>query len=261
MRRAVPGRQWPVAGLGLLLVLLAAWLVACAPSATNGGAPTTQTFATQSFAAAFDDAGVLWVEGGQAFIARWPGFQTERVAVNAPVQAVAWSGRRPWVAAGSAVVTASGEPRTLTAGRVVALSATRIYREDGSAIDYSGAPATGLIGAPSAVITGGNGQDYALQGRTLYRIGVAEPLDPDARANLIATPGGAATSNAPGVVTDQGLYQLTGTQLQRLDGLNVVRASVAHGPGLVGQVRGRIVTVARGGALRFFNADLGEVGP
>ena len=135
--------------------------------------------------------------------------------------AAAWVGNVAWGALPDAgiIVTLDGPPETRVVGRAVRLSHQRIYRQDGSAVNYGGGAAGGVLGFPQAVLTGGDGEEYALVGGDLERPGNPPTLlSAGAQAYLYRLPGrGAATSNVPTVQTDQGLYRLTGAQLERLD--------------------------------------------
>lgn len=86
---------------------------------------------------------------------------------------VGWNGGDAWAAVPGlgAVITLDRAAQTVAVGRVVALSSTRAYREDGTAVTYAGAAARGVIGAPAAALTGGDGQDYVLLGGQLLRVG------------------------------------------------------------------------------------------
>ncbi|MEW6422572.1 MAG: hypothetical protein AB1511_12735, partial [Deinococcota bacterium] len=149
--------------------------------------------------------------------------------------------------------------RSVPAGRVVALSATRAYREDGSAVTFDGQPAPGVPGAPSAAITGGDGEDYVLLAGALRRVSDGLVVETAPSPLLEATPTGARSANVPSVETPSGTYRLTGTALQRLDLGGRVLASVPHGPGRVGVVGADVVTVSPGGTIRVFGTDLQPV--
>ncbi|WP_424951173.1 hypothetical protein [Deinococcus sp.] len=242
------------------LLLVTLLLTACAPAALRP-APAG------GLQASFSGQGVLWAEGGQVTLARAPGFQKVAVRVPVGVTAVGWqvAGREstPWVALGGLglLLSADGRPVTVQAGRVVALSGTLAYREDGSTVSYDGAPGTGLLGTPDAVLTGGDGQEYAVQNGNLYRLssGGQTVLSTAAQPYLYADLTGAATANAPTVATLDGRYTLTGTALERRDVAGVLLASAPHPAGLIGVVGGVIVTLQPGGTLRFFAPDLKEL--
>ncbi|MFC4454950.1 hypothetical protein [Deinococcus sonorensis] len=240
------------------LALLAGLLLsACAPT-------LQQAPASLALQAAFSSDGVVWSEGGQAHVARAPTFQASTVRLPAPATAVSWQGGVPWVAVPrlNALLSADGRPVTLPVGRVVALSGTRVYRQDGSAVTYAGAATEGLIGAPGAVLTGPDGLDYAVQQGRLYRVsGGPVLLSAAARPFLYATLTGAATANAPTLQTQDGLYTLSGEALERRDLTGALLARVSHAPGLIGAVGATIVTVSAGGLLRFFAPDLRELKP
>lgn len=247
-----------------------ALLTACAPAVTdtrpttNGAAVTSGPAITANLVtAAFSDRGAVWVLDGAVFLARAPGFRPERVPVPGRAVDVAWNGGEAWVAlpASGWVQRLTGEPRVVQAGRVVAITDTRIYREDGSAVTYAGVPTGGLVGAPSAVVTGGDGFDYALQSGRLLRVGTsAVVLDAAARGPfLAATSSGAVSTLFPTVSGANATYRIANGRLERLDAANVVRASLPHEPGVVGIVAEFVVTIAESGRLRVFRYDLSEV--
>lgn len=223
-------------------------LTACAPAA----APRAPTFD-----AAFGVEGVAWVDGGRACVARAPSY-TAVCPVLPPAVAVAWNGGDAWAAVPGAgvLVTLDRAARSVAAGRVVALSNTRAYREDGSAVTFTGAAAAGVAGAPSAAVTGGDGEDYVLLAGVLRRVTDGVIVDRAPLPVLRVTPTGVTTANTPGVVTLSGTYRLTGTALERADASGRVLASVPHGPGRVGTVGADVVTVAPGGTVRVFDVNL-----
>lgn len=245
--------------LGLSLGLLSA----CAPTQTTS--QRASQIAALPFQADFSDAGVTWVASGKAYVARAPSFRVQLAPLPTPAVAAAWVGNVAWGALPDAglVVTLDGPPETQVVGRAVRLSRQRVYRQDGSAVTYSGSAASGLLGFPAAVLTGGDGEEYALVGGDLYRPGSPPTLlSAGAQAYLYSLPErGAATSNVPTVQTGAGLYRLTGSALERLDGTGRTAASLPHGPGLIGLVGGRIVTLSAGGSIRVFLSDLREVRP
>ena len=198
------------------------------------------------------------------------GFQKVSVRVPAGATAVGWQSvnrvNMPWVALAGLglIVTADARPASVQVGRTAVLSSALVYRQDGSAVGYDGGPAgSGLLGTPEAVVTGGDGLEYALQNGKLYRLGSGGQvlLSGAAQPFLYATATGAATANAPTVVTLDGRYTLTGTALERRDAAGVLLASVPHPAGLLGQVGSLIVTVQPGGMLRFFGPELRELKP
>lgn len=244
------------------LLLAALLLSACAPAAVRTASP--------AFQASFSEGGVLWNEGGKVTLARFPAFRKASVNLPAPATAVGWQTANqstvPWVALGGLglLVTADGRPVTVQVGPVVAMSSGLLYRQDGSAVAYDGVGSgSGLLGAPDAVVTGGDGHDYAVQDGKLYRLegGRQTLLSSAAQPYLYAEPSGAGTANAPTVVTQSGRYTLTGAVLERRDGAGVLLASLPHPAGLVGAVGSLIVTVQPGGQLRFFAPDLKELTP
>lgn len=244
-------------------LLTALALPGCAPAATTGGDASR-------LQASFSDQGVLWTEGGRVTLARAPAYQRVTVRVPAGVTAVGWQTvdrvSTPWVALGGLglLLTADGRPVTVQAGRVVALSSTRAYRQDGSTVGYDGSGGgPGLLGTPDAVVTGGDGLDYAVQEGKLYRLdsGGQTLLSSAAMPYLYADPSGAGTANAPTLSTLDGRYTLTGTALERRDASGRLLASVPHPAGLLGVVGGVIVTLQPGGLLRFFAPELRELQP
>lgn len=255
MRRVLP-----------LLCLLSAGLLplmSCAPAAT-GQAPESpgaspRPAAASAFRAAFSEQGVAWVSGGQACVARAPSFRASCPRLPAAVD-VAWQGGEAWAAVPgiSAVVTLDGAPRSVPVGRVVALSATRIYREDGSALTYAGAPARGVVGAPTAAATDGQGEDYVLLAGALRRVSDGRVLDRVAGPSLVALPSGARSQEAPEVVDEFGAFRLSNGRLEALDALGQVRRAVPHGPGLVGRAGQWVVTITPGGTVRLFTPWLDE---
>ncbi len=252
----------------LTLLSVLALLSACAPAPTARSqvAATPQSL---PFQADFTDAGVTWVAGGQAYVARAPTFKTQLSPLPTPAVAAAWVGNVAWGAlpGPGIIVTLDGPPETRVVGRVTRLSHQRVYLQNGSALSYAGAPAGYLLGTPEAVLTGGDGEDYALVGGELYRPGTPATRLSPARLNtgeayLYRLPErGVGVAERPSVQTDQGLYQLSGSALERLGSGGQVIASVPHSPGLLGAVGGRIVTLSVEGRLRVFTPELQEVRP
>lgn len=250
------------AALPLALLLLAG----CAPAPT---APRTTPLrgsgpagGIPAFSAAFAPDGVTWVNDGQACVARAPSYRAVCPRLPGRAVAVAWNGGDAWAALPGVglLVTLDRAARSVPAGRVVALSSTRAYREDGSAVTYAGTPAVGVAGAPSAALTGGDGQDYVLLAGSLRRVTDGGVMEAQAGPRLQATPDGARSATLAGVGLPTGTYRLTGTALERQDALGRVLAAVPHGPGEVGQVGGDVVTVSPGEGVRVFTADLQPVG-
>lgn len=237
-------------------------LAACAPAPAQPQ-PATRSVAAApadpSFRAAFAPEGVAWVAGGRACVARAPSYRAVCPGLP-PAVDVGWNGGDAWAAIPGlgAVVTLDRAAQTVAVGRVVALSNTRAYREDGTAVTYAGAAARGVIGAPAAAVTGGNGQDYVLLGGKLLRVGDGVVLESGAGPYLRPTPAGAASADTPGVVSAFGRYRLVGGELQRLDAAGGVVGRVPHGPGRVGLVGSDVVTVSPQGQVRVFGVDLRE---
>ncbi|WP_309570176.1 hypothetical protein [Deinococcus sp.] len=234
-----------------LVTLGAALLVACAPTAVS---PTTTG---STLRAAFSDQGVAFVTAGRACVARAPSFVTICPTLPAAVD-VAWNGGDAWAAVPSlgVAVTLDRAARSVTVGRVVALSATRAYREDGSAVNYEGSPVGGVPGRPTLALTGGNGVDYALLAGSLVSVPGGAKLDAPAGDFLVVTPTGARASRVPAVESASGTYQLSGGRLERLDATGRAAASVLHPEGRVGMVGAEVVTVTADGAVRVYSETL-----
>lgn len=235
----------------LLLSALLLSLTACAPSMT---APAR---APGGLRAAFSEAGVAWVSGGRACVARAPSFQPSCPALP-PAVDVAWHGGQAWAGVPSlaAVVTLDGTPRSVNVGRVAAMSASRVYRENGSAVTYDGTDAAGALGQPEAALTGGDGLDYLLLGGRVVRVADGAVLPGEGFTVLNWAPGGVRGGTLPEVGTGVGTYRLTGLALERLDAAGVVRARLPHAPGRIGVVGAWLVTVSADGTLRVFGPDL-----
>lgn len=235
-----------------VLLSLPLWLAGCAPAAL-GELP-----AGAAFRAAFSDQGVAWVASGRACVARAPSFRVNCPPLP-PAVDVAWNGPDAWagVPGVGVVVTLDGAARTVDVGRVAALSAGRVYREDGSAVTYANGPVRGVPGRPSAAVTVGDAE-FALVGGEVRRVADGAVLARGA-AFLTVTPDGAAGSAQPQLVTAEGTYRLTGERLERLDPTGRVVAATPHGPGRVGRVGPLIVTVDAAGTVRAFGVDLRPV--
>lgn len=235
-----------------VLLSLPLWLAGCAPAAL-GELP-----AGAAFRAAFSDQGVAWVASGRACVARAPSFRVNCPPLP-PAVDVAWNGPDAWagVPGVGVVVTLDGAARTVDVGRVAALSAGRVYREDGSAVTYANGPVRGVLGRPSAAVTVGDAE-FALVGGEVRRVADGAVLARGA-AFLTVTPDGAAGSAQPQLVTAEGTYRLTGERLERLDPTGRVVATTPHGPGRVGRVGPLIVTVDAAGTVRAFGVDLSPV--
>ncbi|NTY00099.1 hypothetical protein [Deinococcus sp. JMULE3] len=232
-----------------LPVLLSVLLGACAPTVTTSAPGTLR--------AAFSDAGVAWTVGGRACVARAPSFQVSCPALPGVVD-VAWNDGQAWAGVPSlgAVVTLDGAARSVSVGRVAVLSARRVYRENGSAVDYAGGAAGGVLGSPSAALTGGDGLEYLLLDGRVVRVQDGATLSGAGFTLLNVRPDGVAGGTRPEVVTATGTYRLTGTHLERVDVSGVVRARVPHGPGRLGVVGAWLVTVAPSGEVRVFGPEL-----
>lgn len=249
-----PDRRRLLALLALLPALPLA-LAGCAPAAAG---------ASVGLAAAFDEAGAVWIADGRAYLARAPRFAPEALPVPTPPTDVAWSGGDAWVAFRTPgwVQRVTGRGGVVRVGAVTHLSASRAYREDGSAVAYDGTAANGVTGPIDDAVTGGDGRDYVRQAGRLWRVDPARSLAEERpRAFLAATAAGAVTVDAPTVFlpNDAGAYRLAGGRLERLDAAGGVVSSVPHPPGLVGLGGDRVLTVSREGGLRVFRYDLTEV--
>ncbi len=236
--------------------------MACAPAPAQpqaAGPVVVTTPADPGFRAAFAPEGVAWVSGGRACVARAPSYRVSCPTLP-PAVDVGWNGGDAWAAIPGlgAVITLDRAAQTVMVGRMVALSNTRAYREDGTAVTYAGAATRGVIGAPSAAITGGNGQDYALLGGTLVRVSDGVVLESGAGPYLSPTPSGAQSAHAPGIVSAFGSYRLSNGELQRLGVAGSVVGRVPHGPGRIGLVGSDVVTVSPQGQVRIFGVDLRE---
>ncbi|UQN07046.1 hypothetical protein [Deinococcus sp. QL22] len=236
-----------------LLPILALLLSACAPAYSP---PTGDA----AFRAAFSADGVAWVAGGRACVARAPGFRVTCPSVPTAVD-VAWNRGEAWAAVPGAgvVVTLDRAARSVAVGRVVALSSTRAYREDGSAVTYEGAAAAGVAGAPSAALTGGDGADYVLLAGNLRRVTDNVVTEVNAAPFLVPLNTGARSADVPTVVTSFGTYRLANGRLERGDGTGRILNSVAHGAGRVGQVGSNIVTISADGSVKVFTENLNLV--
>ncbi|ANE42932.1 hypothetical protein [Deinococcus puniceus] len=233
-----------------LLPILALLLSACAPAYSP---PTGDA----AFRAAFSADGVTWVAGGRACVARAPGFRVVCPSLPTAVD-VAWNKGEAWAAVPGAgvVVTLDRAARSVAVGRVVALSSTRAYREDGSAVTYEGAVAAGVVGAPLAAITGGDGADYVLLAGNLRRVTDDVVTEVNAAPFLVALPTGARSAAVPTSVTPTGTYRLANGRLERGDGTGRILNSVGHGAGRVGQVGSTTVTVSAEGSIKVFTENL-----
>jgi hypothetical protein len=237
--------------------------MACAPAPArpqpDRRAAVTTPAAEPGFRAAFAPEGAAWVAGGRACVARAPSYRVSCPRLP-PAVDVGWNGGDAWAAIPGlgAIITLDRAAQTVMVGRVVALSNTRAYREDGTAVTYAGAEARGVIGAPSVAITGGNGQDYVLLAGKLIRVSDGMVLESGAGPYLRATPSGAQSADVPGIVSALGSYRLIGGELQRLDAAGGVVGRVPHGPGRVGVVGSDVVTVSPQGQVSVFGVDLRE---
>lgn len=240
--------------LKLPLLLAGLALAGCAPR--NTGTPVSSL----QLRASFSDAGVVWSQNGRACVARAPAFQAACPQVG-QVADVSWHDGEAWAAlpAAGLIATLDHAPQTLTVGAVAVLSQQAIYRQDGSALSYAGTPAGGIPGAPSVVVTGGDGLDYALLAGQLVRVSDNRVIDPLGAAYLTATPTGAVGTAEPSLITENGTYRLKNGLLERLDPSGTALASVPHDrSALVGQVGQDVVTISGSGVIRRFTVTLSE---
>lgn len=245
------GSEATLSGMRHVPVLLcSALLAACAPTAATAGGGG-------GLRAAFSDQGVAFVTAGRACVARAPSYRPLCPRLPAAVD-VAWNGGDAWAAVPGlgVVVTLDRAARSVNVGRVVALSATRAYREDGSAVGYNGEAQGGVTGGPSLAVTGGNGADFVLLAGSLVRVPGGVNRSETAGAFLVVTPQGVRTSTVPAVDTPGGTYRLSGGHLERVDATGRVSTAVVHPDGLVGMVGTDIVTVTQAGEVRVYTETL-----
>ncbi|WP_291424942.1 hypothetical protein [Deinococcus sp.] len=209
--------------------------------------------------AAFSEQGVAWVADGRACVARKPDYAPFCPRLGRASD-VAWNGGDAWAALPGVglVITLDRAAQSVYAGAVVALSARHIYREDGSALTYSGSPAGQIAGTPTRVTTGGDGQDYVVLNGELRRFSDNALIDPAPLPHLLPTSLGVQGVGVPTVVTDNGTYRLSGAYLERLDNGGAVIARVADDALEVGAVGQDILTVSALGKLRHFSGSLQE---
>lgn len=238
---------------------LFALLPACAPAYT---APTGDA----AFRAAFSAAGVAWVSGSRACVARVPDYLPVCPRLGTAVD-VAWNGGDAWAAVPGTglVVTLDRAARSVPAGATAALSSALIYRQDGSTLSYAGEAAGGVAGGPGAAVTGGDGAEYVVLAGQLRRGGAV--VEAAAGPYLYATATGAATAAVPTAAPGTGTlgagdtYRLQDGQLERRDASGRVTARTPHGPGRVGVVGEDIVTVSAAGEIRRFTLALAPLSP
>ncbi|MVN85490.1 hypothetical protein GO986_01760 [Deinococcus sp. HMF7620] len=225
-------------------------LAACAPTQT-----ASPTGAALPFRVAFSDLGVAWTSGGRACVARAPSFSPVCPTIPRATD-VAWQGEDAWAALPGlgVTVTLDRAARTVNVGRVVALSSTRAYREDGSAVTYGGQPAPGVLGAPEAALTSPQGEDFVLLAGRVVR--VATQTGSGSAAFLTLTLDSVVGAAQPQVQTPSGTYRLTGQRLERLDATGRVLTSVPHSEARIGVVGAQLVTVTPSGQIRVFGPDL-----
>lgn len=258
------------------LAALLGTLAACAPAPLGGGPLTglqgqaqnsqlqtpqlrnSQVQAPQ-VQAAFSDGGAVWSDGRQACVARVPQLRPVCPRWPAATGAVAWNEGRAWAALPSLgqVVTVDGAAETLPAGRVVAMSSTRIYREDGSALSYSAAEMPGTLGRPTQVLTGGDGRDYALVAGRLWQVDSchAGALAEGSGRFLLAVPGGAEVTQVPTLAGRLGRLELRGSQVFRAGDPS---AAALPGPAQAFGMIGNETYVLLGGAGQWQLIRLGQ---
>jgi hypothetical protein len=235
-----------------LLLICPIFLTACAPTFI------TSLTLSLPFRAAFSSEGVVWVNGGKACVARAPSYR--QVCPELPEKAVdvAWNNSQAWAVLPYAgfIVTLDRAALTMQVGRAVAMTATRIYREDGSAVSFQGNKLKGVVGSPTAALTGGDNEDYVLLAGKLKRVSDDVILDYKPSTYLRYTPFGIATAATPGITTKNATYRLTGTTLEKIDLAQRIISSMPHGPGHIGIVGTEIVTISPAGDIRVFNMNL-----
>lgn len=229
------------------LMMLTLLVSACAPVHTSPSAdssvrpagperPQSVARATPTFWAAFSDEGAVWSNGQQACVARVPALQPLCPQWPGPTGPVAWEGERAWVALPSLgqVVTLDRAAESVLAGRTHALSSTRIYREDGSALNYRGMPVKGTLGQPDAVLTASSGQDYALVAGQLWEVDAGRALN-RAQGYLLSSGSTVTVTAYPSTETQRGRLELRGTELRWADGTPLPMPGTVRSLGLVGQ--------------------------
>lgn len=247
--------------LGLVAVLVGLCACAPAPARSQGNRAEAHLETVPSVAklmrASFSPQGAVWVASGRACVARSPDFLPVCSALGR-VADVAWHAGKAWAALPELglVITLDGAPQSISAGAVAALSSQFIYRQDGSALNYEGQLASeALAGRPSLVVTGGDGQDYALLAGRWVRAadgGLTALLTP----HLLVTPTGVQPSLLPSVTDGLSLYQLQGGQLERLDSSGKLLASVPSDGVAVGLLGPQVLTLSAIGELKRFSSDL-----
>lgn len=249
----------------LVLFALGVSLTACAPAPTRTATPTTSAPVAPlgelpvGFRASFSDSGVVWVSAGRACVARAPSFRPLCPKLP-PVIDVAWNAGRAWAAVPStgAAYTLDSEPLQLQVGRAALLSQTRIYREDGSALNYDGQMVRGVAGTPSAVISA-QGKDYAIVAGKLRSVDEGTVLDNAPRAYLLETLRGVDSASSPSLSNDFGRYVWQAGQLQKLGAQGQVLTKLAHPAALLGQVGQTLVTITPAGTIKTFDFALNEL--
>lgn len=239
--------------LGLLLTFscFPAFLGACVPVATS--TPSKKTVENpSSLKADFADQGVVWTYRGKTCVVRVPNLQANQAKCPRlpKVADVAWHRGEAWAALPSRglVVTLDGVARSVSAGKAVLLTKNRIYREDGSGWSYDNQPVRGVLGRPEQIVTGGDGQDYALLAGQLRRVDDGAWMGQPKAPLLVATPERMATVLWPSVLTRVHRYQLRNGFLERLNlagqVLNKVRVDTATARAVrLGLVRQTVVVL------------------
>lgn len=228
-------------------------LASCSPSLTGPGK-------TSSFRAAYSDLGVVWVSDGRACIARHPEYRVFCPKLPRVVD-VAWNGGDAWAALpdSSIVVTLDRNTQSIPAGAVVLLSRNRVYREDGSALSYTGRRVIGVSGRPYDVVTDPSGVDYVILSGKIRRVGDGFSLGRANKKYFVATANSATTTDFPTSYSAMGTYRVKNGKLEHLDNTSTVVDSVQHGRALVGVVGNTVVTVSPTGKVRRFTGKLKEL--
>lgn len=236
----------------ILWALLAFILASCAPSMTGSKTPL--------FRAAFSDLGVVWVSSGRACVARHPEYRVFCPKLPNVVD-VAWNGGDAWAAlpGSNIVITLDRNTQSVQAGAVTLLSRNRIYREDGSALSYTGRRVIGVAGRPYNVVTDSSGVDYVILAGKIRRVGDGFSMGRANKKYFVATANSATTTDFPTVYSAMGTYRIKNGQLERLDNTSTVLGSIQHGRALVGVVNNTVITVSPAGKVRRFTGNLKEL--
>lgn len=242
----------------LSAVLMAALFLSCAPTSQRGSASTAPK---SDFHAVFSQQGVAWVSAGRACVARAPSYTVTCPRIGAAAVDVAWHDGDAWAALPQVglVLTLDRSTRSVNAGAVVRLSSQLIYREDGTALTYGGTRGGQVVGAPTKVVTGGDGLDYVILAGQLRRVTDNALIEAAPLPELISTPTGVRSVLVPTVVTDMGSYRVNAGMLERFDPAGQILQRVPHDAAQMGLVGDDLLTVTPGGVLRRFTGNLQEL--